>query len=179
MRPWPSASSHGLDGWTEWLLATTVLALTGMRQLARTLDNQRLHGVLAQRIADRTEDLEHLSERHQRILDSVGEGIFGVDRRLRISFVNPAAAELLGWDADELLGQDACRTLCTEEHDECLLSMVMALGEAVTQSPAATAATTARSSPSRSPPPPRPDRTASTAPWWPSVTSPSAKCSTR
>ncbi len=124
---------HGLDGWSEWVLATTVLVLTGMRQLARTIDNQRLHGVLAQRIADRTEDLEHLSEQNQRILDSVGEGIFGVDRRLRISFVNPAAAELLGWDADELLGQDACRTLCTEEHEECLLSMVMALGEAVTQ----------------------------------------------
>ena len=124
----------GLDGWAEWVLAGTVLALTGMRQLTRTIDNQRLQAALAQRIADRTEDLEHLSERHQRILDSVGEGIFGVDRHLRISFVNPAAAALLGWDADDLLGRDACRTLCTEEHDECLVSMVMALGEAVTQS---------------------------------------------
>jgi PAS domain S-box-containing protein len=124
----------GLNGWGEWLLAATVLALTGMRQLARTADNQRLHRVLSQKVAERTEDLQQLSERQQRILDSVGEGIFGVDRRLRISFVNPAAAELLGWDADELLGRDACRTLCTEEHEECFVSMVMALGEAVTQS---------------------------------------------
>ena len=124
----------GLEGWVEWVLAATVLALTGIRQLSRTIDNQRLQTALAQRVAERTEDLEHLSERHQRILDSVGEGIFGVDRQLRISFVNPAAAQLLGWDADDLLGRDACRTLCTEEHDECLVSMVMALGEAVTQS---------------------------------------------
>jgi PAS domain S-box-containing protein len=123
----------GLQGWAEWALAAAVLMLTGVRQLARTADNARLHAALAQRVADRTEDLEHLSARHQRILESVGEGIFGVDRQLRISFVNPAAAQLLGWEAQELLGQDACRTLCTEEHDECLVSMVMALGEPITQ----------------------------------------------
>ncbi len=111
-----------------------MLTLTGARQLARTLDNQRLHRELAQRVAERTQDLERLAERHQRILESVGEGIFGVDRQLRISFVNPAAAQLLGWEPDDLLGRDACTTLCTEEHDECLVSMVMALDEAVTQS---------------------------------------------
>ncbi|WP_051276661.1 cell wall metabolism sensor histidine kinase WalK [Marmoricola sp. URHB0036] len=124
----------GLDGWAEWSLAATVLALTGTRQLARTLDNQRLHAALERRVAARTQDLEHLSEQHERILDSVGEGIFGVDRERRISFVNPAGAELLGWDAGELLGRDSCRALCTEQHDECLVSMVMALGEPVTQS---------------------------------------------
>jgi PAS domain S-box-containing protein len=124
----------GLDGWAEWTLAATVLALTGIRQLTRTVDNQRLHTALEKRVSDRTKDLEHLSQRQHRILDSVGEGIFGVDRDLRITFVNPAAAELLGWDADELLSRDACQTLCTEKHDECLVSMVMALGEVVTQS---------------------------------------------
>jgi PAS domain S-box-containing protein len=124
----------GLGGWAEWVLAGAVLALTGGRQLARTLDNQRLHAALEQRVADRTKDLEQLSEQHQRILASVGEGIFGVDRQLRISFVNPASAKLLGWDAEELLGQDACQALCSEQHDECLVSMVMALGEVVAQS---------------------------------------------
>jgi PAS domain S-box-containing protein len=123
----------GLDGWPEWTLAATVLVLAGGRQIARTLDNQRLHWSLEQRVEDRTADLAKLSERHQRILDSVGEGIFGVDRRQRISFANPAAAALLGWPTGELLGRDACRTLCDERHDECLVSMVMALGEPVTQ----------------------------------------------
>ncbi len=124
----------GLDGWAEWLVAASVLALTGIRQLTRTLDNQRLQRGLAQRVDERTRDLAHLSERHQRILDSVGEGIYGVDRHLRISFVNPTAAQLVGWRADELLGRDACATLCDEEHDECPVSMVMTLGEPVTQS---------------------------------------------
>ena len=34
---------------------------------------------------------------------------------------------------DELLGKDACATLCTEEHEECLVSLVMTVGEVVTQ----------------------------------------------
>jgi PAS domain S-box-containing protein len=124
----------GLQGWAEWSLAATVLALTGARQLSRSIDNHRLHSALERRVEDRTRDLEHLSEQHQRIVDSVGEGIFGVDRQLRISFVNPAAAQLLGWDAAALLGRGSCETLCTERHDECLVSMVMTLGEAVAQS---------------------------------------------
>jgi PAS domain S-box-containing protein len=124
----------GLHGRTEWVMAATVLALTGARQFARTIDNEQLHTELEQRVASRTEDLVQLAARHQRILDSVGEGIFGVDRHLRISFVNPAAATLLGWQPEDLLGKDACRTLCTEEHEQCLISMVMALGEVVTQS---------------------------------------------
>ena len=124
----------GLHGSTEWVMAAMVLALTAARQFARTIDNEQLHTGLEQLVTKRTEDLEQLAARHQRMLDSVGEGIFGVDRHLRISFVNPAAARLLGWEPEDLLGKDACRTLCTEEHEECLISMVMALGEVVTQS---------------------------------------------
>ncbi|HEX2025094.1 MAG TPA: PAS domain S-box protein [Actinomycetota bacterium] len=39
------------------------------------------------------------------ILDSAGEGIFGLDREGRITFVNPAAAQALGWTVEELVGQ--------------------------------------------------------------------------
>jgi PAS domain S-box-containing protein len=124
----------GLDSWVEWTLAATLLVLTGLRQVARTIDNERMHGILERRVPASTLDLAHLEKRHEQILDSVGEGIFGVDQQLRISFVNPAAALLLGWETHELLGRDSCATLCTERHDECLVSMVMALGEAVTQS---------------------------------------------
>jgi diguanylate cyclase (GGDEF)-like protein/PAS domain S-box-containing protein len=40
------------------------------------------------------------------LLNSAGEGIFGLDLRGRISFVNPAAAYMLGWSIDELTGQN-------------------------------------------------------------------------
>jgi PAS domain S-box-containing protein len=38
------------------------------------------------------------------ILDSVGEGIFGLDREGKVTFVNPAAARLLDWDPVTAVG---------------------------------------------------------------------------
>ena len=40
------------------------------------------------------------------ILNGAGEGIVGVDKHGDITFVNPAAEDLLGWDADELTGKN-------------------------------------------------------------------------
>lgn len=44
-------------------------------------------------------------ERTRLILDSTSEGIFGVDIEGRIDFVNAAACNLLGYTAEEMLGQ--------------------------------------------------------------------------
>jgi PAS domain S-box-containing protein len=46
--------------------------------------------------------------RHQRelILASVEDGIYGIDLDGKLSFLNPAAAKLLGYTADELRGKD-------------------------------------------------------------------------
>lgn len=49
--------------------------------------------------------LEKLSRHHQLILDSAGEGIFGVDLAGKHTFVNPAAARMLGYTVEELIGQ--------------------------------------------------------------------------
>lgn len=48
--------------------------------------------------------LHDLSYRNAMILDSVGEGICGLDRDGNATFVNPAAAKMLGFTPDELLG---------------------------------------------------------------------------
>ncbi|WP_242343326.1 ATP-binding protein [Anaeromyxobacter terrae] len=50
--------------------------------------------------------LESLSRQNRLILDSVGEGIIGIDRAGLIVFANPAAARALGRSVEELLGQD-------------------------------------------------------------------------
>ena len=49
--------------------------------------------------------LEHLRRQHHLILNAVGEGIYGLDLAGNVTFVNPAAAEMIGWSVEELIGQ--------------------------------------------------------------------------
>ena len=51
-------------------------------------------------------DLERLQHAHELILQSAGEGIYGQDRQGLTTFVNPAAARMLGWAVEELIGCD-------------------------------------------------------------------------
>lgn len=43
---------------------------------------------------------------NQLILRAAGEGIYGVNAEGRTTFVNPAAARMLGWPAEDLVGKD-------------------------------------------------------------------------
>ncbi|HSN14575.1 MAG TPA: ATP-binding protein, partial [Anaeromyxobacteraceae bacterium] len=49
--------------------------------------------------------LDQLQRRNQLLLDSIGDGIVGLDREARVVFANPAAASLLGIPIRELTGQ--------------------------------------------------------------------------
>ena len=51
------------------------------------------------------ESLAQLRQRNQFILQAAGEGIYGLDANGHTTFVNPAAAKMLGWTAEELIGQ--------------------------------------------------------------------------
>lgn len=48
--------------------------------------------------------MESLRLRYEMILQSAGDGIYGLDRDGRTNFVNHAAARMLGYEPDELLG---------------------------------------------------------------------------
>jgi formate hydrogenlyase transcriptional activator len=50
-------------------------------------------------------ELELLKRQNELILQAAGEGIYGVDNKGMTIFVNPAAARMLGWEADALIGQ--------------------------------------------------------------------------
>jgi PAS domain S-box-containing protein len=45
------------------------------------------------------------------ILEAAGEGIYGVNAEGKTTFVNPAAARMLGWNADELIGKGMHETV--------------------------------------------------------------------
>ena len=50
------------------------------------------------------EALERLTLQNKLILDAAGEGIIGMNQEGRVTSVNPAAAKMLGWSIEELLG---------------------------------------------------------------------------
>ena len=52
------------------------------------------------------EELGQLHQQHELILQSVGEGVFGLNLRGEVTFVNQAAAVILGYTIDELIGTD-------------------------------------------------------------------------
>ncbi len=56
--------------------------------------------------ARREEEIRRLGAYNRLLLESTGEGIFGVDRELRCTFVNRAAADMLGYAVEELQGRD-------------------------------------------------------------------------
>jgi PAS domain S-box-containing protein len=84
------------------------LATLEERVRVRTADLQRANTRLQAEILERRraeEALARLSRQQQLILEAAGEGIYGVDRQGRVTFINPAAAHMLGWEGEVLLGQ--------------------------------------------------------------------------
>lgn len=62
--------------------------------------------VVARDAAERAADENaELSRRNRMVLDAAGEGIFGLDGCGMMTFINPAAAAMLGWQVDEILGR--------------------------------------------------------------------------
>ncbi|SEF68265.1 PAS domain S-box protein [Paenibacillus sp. UNC499MF] len=70
--------------------------------------------VLTSDITDRkkyTEEIEKLSYEHALILNSVSEGIFGLDLLGQGMFINPAGASMLGFNPKELIGSRYLQTV--------------------------------------------------------------------
>ncbi|AFL73801.1 EAL domain-containing protein [Thiocystis violascens] len=113
--------AHGAaDYITKPIVAPIVLArvLTQL-ELKRTRDRLRdqnafLETEVARRVdearalQDRSERIQaHLRHQLELILGSAGEGIQGVDVNGVINFINPAAAAMLGYARDDLLGRNS------------------------------------------------------------------------
>lgn len=50
------------------------------------------------------QDFTQLLRQHQLILNAVGEGVYGLDLEGNVTFVNPAAAAMIDWSTEELIG---------------------------------------------------------------------------
>src|SRR5688500_10080625 len=60
-----------------------------------------------------------LEQRNAEILAAAGEGIYGLDLRGRVTFLNPAAARLTGHDVRELIGQPMHELIHHTRMDGC------------------------------------------------------------
>jgi PAS domain S-box-containing protein len=65
----------------------------------------RSKDVLEMHVQSRTLELQKLQRRYEHILNSAGEGIYGLDLQGKTTFVNPAAAKITGWKVEELVGK--------------------------------------------------------------------------
>ncbi|MFC4638358.1 PAS domain S-box protein [Deinococcus hohokamensis] len=74
------------------------------RQLAEAAQ-QDLNAVLVQHVADRSREVDRLARLNHQLLDSAGEGIFGLDREGRTIFANRAALTMTGFALEDLTGQ--------------------------------------------------------------------------
>jgi PAS domain S-box-containing protein len=74
-------------------MAVLLFVLAGLFSLHRTLLQRRQRA------------LENAERRHRQILTAAGEGIYGIDADGRVTFVNPAACDMLGFTEEELKGE--------------------------------------------------------------------------
>ncbi|MGD8948046.1 MAG: response regulator [Desulfobacterales bacterium] len=61
---------------------------------------------LEEMVKERTAELRASEEKSRLLLESVGEGIFGVDLDGKVAFINPAASRMLGYGPEELIGNE-------------------------------------------------------------------------
>ena len=74
------------------------------------LGDEQIYTGIVRDITQRKEAEDALArseERTRRLLESVGEGVFGVDTSGKITFANPAVVEILGYSVEEMLGQNS------------------------------------------------------------------------
>ena len=52
------------------------------------------------------EDLARMSRQNELLLTAAGEGIYGLDRAGNVTFMNPAASEMVGYAPEEVVGHN-------------------------------------------------------------------------
>jgi len=121
----------GATATTLALLAVVMVAILA-RQVLLLIDNDRLRARLEQRVIERSTELAEVTQRSDLMVNSVEDGVYGVDSQGRVSFVNPAGARLLGSRRSALLGRSAHQTFHSHPLGACYLRTIQRTGLALT-----------------------------------------------
>lgn len=82
---------------------------------ARTMATEMQH--TASQLKDRARRLERLSRELEQVLNSAGEGIYGLDAEGAVTFANPAVGRLIRMSPAEMIGRSAHELLRMEATD--------------------------------------------------------------
>ncbi|MGO9379525.1 MAG: PAS domain S-box protein [Dissulfurispiraceae bacterium] len=102
-----------------WSASFIFIRLQKAEQRIKTAESElrKSNEELEQRVENRTKELQEGERRYRQlvvqnklILESAGEGIFGLDIKGKHTFVNPAAAKMLGYEEEELIGSHSHST---------------------------------------------------------------------
>jgi PAS domain S-box-containing protein len=102
-------AGQGLPGVANALWVAVLVAVV-VRQILVVADNASLRHGLERRVQERTTQLRSLASERERTLESVADGIYGVDPDGLVTFINAAAAQSLGTSAADLVGRNAHAT---------------------------------------------------------------------
>ena len=91
--------------WHWFLLVLIVLLLMGSALIVIYRINRKLKSINLQR-KQAEEELEKAHQENEMILNSMGEGLVVMDQRGMITFFNPAASVLTGYEAGEVMGKN-------------------------------------------------------------------------
>jgi PAS domain S-box-containing protein len=96
-----SALFNALLG-TFFVVALAASLARQSQKIQRSNDDLRRE-IESRKRAEREQQM--LASHNEQILSSTSEGIVGLNVKGRITYINPAAAKMLGWDESELLGK--------------------------------------------------------------------------
>lgn len=71
-----------------------------------------------QKVVERTKELDREKEKTSAMLQSIGEGVIGVDENASIILVNKAASDMIGYEKKSLLGKKLSQTIKMLDTDE-------------------------------------------------------------
>ncbi|CAM4167434.1 putative bifunctional diguanylate cyclase/phosphodiesterase [Roseateles saccharophilus] len=98
---------RGLDLGAVDYIAKPVRPAIVLARVQAQIDLKRARDLLRNQNAVLEEEITRRAAENELILTAAGEGIFGIDMAGRVSFINPAAAQLLGYERSALLGRAA------------------------------------------------------------------------
>ncbi len=127
-------------GWQSWSMLVVGIFCTGLVGAILLIGTGYTARVLAL-VNEKTLALKESAARFQEITDTLGEGIYVTDAKGLLTFMNPEAQRLLGWDQASVLGKNAHALFHYHKVDyshypehECVMCNVIKTGQPVKSS---------------------------------------------